>query len=470
MYKRNVQRWYKHIDFILLDVLAIILSLIIAFYLRTNTFSIFSSDLYKDSMLMFVFASVLATMFLNSYHNILKRGYWEEFKNIVIHVTFVICMLLIIAFFRKGTARLSRIIIAYTYILSILFCYVFRLLWKRYIINRLRHSSSNRNVFLVTSENVAADSITQLNAYGFDFRINGIALADRDAKGETIAGQLITSNMNELIDYLVNNVVDEVFFCVERDVILPEKLIKQCQEMGITTHTNIILSSRSGDISYIEKMGGFDVITTTMKLASGRQIFVKRVLDILGGLVGCILTGLFCLYVVPKIKKADPGPAFFSQTRIGKNGREFKIYKFRSMYMDAEARKADLIEQNEMNGVMFKIENDPRILPGIGEFIRKTSIDEFPQFFNVLRGDMSLVGTRPPLPSEVDQYDLNHFQRLAVKPGITGLWQTSGRNDIKDFDEIVRLDSRYIREWNLGMDIRILLKTVMVVFKHEGAS
>lgn len=173
----------------------------------------------------------------------------------------------------------------------------------------------------------------------------------------------------------------------------------------------------------------------------------------------------------------SPGPIFFAQERIGKNGKRFKMYKFRSMYMDAEERKKELMKQNRVqDGLMFKMENDPRIIgsekgpgKGIGNFIRKTSIDEFPQFWNVLKGEMSLVGTRPPTIDEWVKYDLHHRARLAVKPGITGMWQVSGRSDITDFEEVVRLDTGYIENWSIGLDIRILLQTVKAVFKGEGS-
>ena len=203
-------------------------------------------------------------------------------------------------------------------------------------------------------------------------------------------------------------------------------------------------------------------------------------MDILGGLVGCFFTLLLTIVVGPLIYIKSPGPIFFSQTRIGKNGRKFKIYKFRSMYMDAEERKKELMSQNKMSGLMFKMDYDPRIIgsekmgkdgkpKGIGNFIRATSIDEFPQFWNVLKGDMSLVGTRPPTVDEWEQYEPHHRARMAIKPGITGMWQVSGRSDITDFEEVVQLDTEYIEKWNLGLDIKLLLMTVVKVFKNDGA-
>ena len=164
----------------------------------------------------------------------------------------------------------------------------------------------------------------------------------------------------------------------------------------------------------------------------------------------------------------DHGPVIFKQKRVGRNGRYFYMYKFRSMYTDAEERKKDLMSQNEMNGFMFKMENDPRVTK-VGKFLRKTSLDEFPQFFNVLKGDMSLVGTRPPTVDEFKQYETHHKRRLSIKPGITGMWQVSGRSNITDFEEIVRLDTYYIDNWSVGMDLHILFKTISSVLKEEGS-
>ena len=191
-------------------------------------------------------------------------------------------------------------------------------------------------------------------------------------------------------------------------------------------------------------------------------------MDIGGGIVGIIFTAVLTVILGPIIYIQSPGPIFFSQERVGKNGRKFRIYKFRSMYPDAEKRKKELMEKNKMQGFMFKMDNDPRVTP-IGKFIRKTSLDEFPQFFNILKGDMSLVGTRPPTVDEYEQYERHHKVRLAAKPGLTGLWQVSGRSDIVDFEEVVALDKKYIEEWNIGLDLKILCQTVKVVVTGKGS-
>ena len=193
-------------------------------------------------------------------------------------------------------------------------------------------------------------------------------------------------------------------------------------------------------------------------------------LDIVGSLVGCILSIPIIAIVAIPLKLESPGPLVFKQRRVGRNGRVFYIHKLRSMYVDAEERKKELMAQNDIkDGMMFKMDNDPRIIKGIGNFIRDYSLDEFPQFFNVLKGDMSIVGTRPPTLDEWNKYELHHRARLAIKPGITGMWQVSGRSEITDFEEVVKLDTEYISEWNVGMDIKLLWKTVVSVIKRDGS-
>ena len=228
-------------------------------------------------------------------------------------------------------------------------------------------------------------------------------------------------------------------------------------------------------------LGGSTVLTSSVNYATPGQLILKRIIDILGGLAGSLLALIIMAIVGPMIKKASPGPILYRSERIGQNGKRFKMIKIRSMYLDADARKASLMAQNRVkDGMMFKLDFDPRIIgneelpdgtrkTGIGEFIRKTSLDEFPQFFNVLKGDMSLVGTRPPTPDEWEKYEYHHRARLATKPGITGMWQVSGRSEITDFEEVVRLDTKYIQNWTIGMDIKILFKTVLNVLTRKGA-
>lgn len=195
--------------------------------------------------------------------------------------------------------------------------------------------------------------------------------------------------------------------------------------------------------------------------------WMKRLIDIIGALVGLLITAILFIPIVLSIKLDDPGPIFFSQVRCGWMGKRFKIWKFRSMCVDAEAKKSQV--KNEVEGAFFKNENDPRITK-VGKFLRRTSLDELPQFWNVLRGDMSLVGTRPPTPEEVERYEVPEWQRLDVRPGMTGEWQVNGRSKVRSFEDVIRLDLRYQKNWSLLYDFNLILKTIAILFnKNSGA-
>jgi exopolysaccharide biosynthesis polyprenyl glycosylphosphotransferase len=245
-------------------------------------------------------------------------------------------------------------------------------------------------------------------------------------------------------------------------------MVGRFEEMGLVCHYNVDLFMDDSYSTSVRRMAGYNVVSFDMKPIDSRKLVVKRLIDIVGALVGLVITAVITPFVAVAIKADSMGPVFFSQTRIGKNGRRFKIWKFRSMYVDAEKRKKELESQNEVKGLMFKMENDPRITK-VGHFIRRTSIDETPQFLNILVGDMSLVGTRPPTEDEFEQYNGYYRRRMSITPGLTGMWQVSGRSDIQDFDEIVKLDLEYIDNWSILLDIKILFKTVLAVLGRKGS-
>ena len=308
-----------------------------------------------------------------------------------------------------------------------------------------------------------------------------VASDDSIAEGSA-AGVPVVCKYADLVEYVCHEWVDEIFIFMNSDLDYPMELVEDFNQMGITTHVAIARTrSQEDPKQFVERIGGVVYMTKTMNYASARQLFLKRAIDIAGGLVGCLLMVLIMIVVGPIIYLSSPGPIFFAQERIGRNGRKFKMYKFRSMYMDAEERKKELMSQNKIgDGMMFKMDFDPRIIgnkilpdgtkkTGIGQFIRRTSLDEFPQFINVLKGDMSLVGTRPPTIDEWEKYESHHRARMAFRPGITGLWQVSGRSNITDFEEVVNLDTKYIDNWSIGQDVKIMLKTVKSILVNEGA-
>lgn len=193
----------------------------------------------------------------------------------------------------------------------------------------------------------------------------------------------------------------------------------------------------------------------------------KRLMDIAGAIVGLIITGILFIPIAIAIKSDSKGVIFFDQTRCGWMGRKFQIWKFRSMYADAESKKKQV--KNQASGAFFKNDNDPRVTP-IGSFLRRSSLDELPQFWNVLKGDMSLVGTRPPTPEEVEVYQIPEWQRLNVKPGMTGEWQVNGRSQVRNFEDVIKLDLKYQRNWSLKYDLQLILKTIMIVFSRNNGA
>ncbi len=301
-------------------------------------------------------------------------------------------------------------------------------------------------------------------------KIIGFVQADEAVADSKIGGHNVLGRIQDLEAICKSHSVDEVVFCIPKDLVKGvEDFLQDLQELGITVRMVLDfydMPNCKKDISFFHDT--LPVLTFHTKSLDAQQLFLKRILDICGSIVGLGITTLLFPFIAFAIKKYSPGPIFFGQERVGISGRSFLCWKFRSMFVDAEERKQELLAQNEMNGAIFKIKDDPRITK-TGSFLRNTSLDEFPQFWNVLKGDMSLVGTRPPTPYEVAQYENWHRRRISIKPGITGMWQTSGRNKIEDFDEIVRLDLHYIDNWSIWLDICILFKTVKAVLAGSGS-
>ncbi|WP_297128448.1 sugar transferase [uncultured Eubacterium sp.] len=276
------------------------------------------------------------------------------------------------------------------------------------------------------------------------------------------------------IDWIRKTPLDEVFinlpYYTSSDVF---EIVEELEDMGVTVHLNVptldnLLDESKFDNINCKIYSGYPLATFAPTVHNSAKLAVKRFVDVIGAIVGLIISApIIAITAIPLLIES-PGPLFFKQERVGQNGRLFNIYKLRSMYKDAEERKKELMAQNKMDGLMFKMDNDPRITK-VGRVIRKLSIDELPQFFNVLKGDMSLVGTRPPTVREFEQYENRHKRRLSMRPGITGMWQVSGRSNINDFEDVVKLDCEYIDNWCLLLDLKILFKTVKVVLTHEGA-
>ncbi|MBQ9768217.1 MAG: sugar transferase [Lachnospiraceae bacterium] len=277
-------------------------------------------------------------------------------------------------------------------------------------------------------------------------------------------------HISELEKILPEHGISQVYIMHRKtDMVDIQEYIDVCLDMGVSVRVIVNIFKAHGAQRYVSSVGNYPVVTYHRVCLDDSAKAIKRIIDIFGSLVGIILFSPIMLITAIAIKLDSKGPVIFKQERAGLNGRTFKMYKFRSMCVDAEELKAKLQEQNEVkDGMMFKIKDDPRITK-VGKFIRKTSIDELPQFFNVLMGNMSLVGTRPPTLDEVAKYERTQWRRMSIKPGITGMWQVSGRSQITDFDEVVELDTIYIDSWSIGLDIKIMFKTVLSLVRRKGA-
>lgn len=515
MYKRNNQGWLKHIDFILWDALALQIAFVLAHAIRHGGLP-YTTEVYRTLAIMLVVVDILIAAIFNTMHNVMKRGYYIEVTQTLKQVLLVLLVISLFMFSIQSGDIYSRITIFLTSVFHFVLGYGIRIAWKP-VVRRVGKRSPKASMILVADEKQVPEILAYISDAEY-VEYTGIVLSNRDGTGETIEGIPVVASLKTAADYICRERVDEIFVYpaqlsdievhrspinqgvegfindvysefAKKDYELQTEneteeftvaaLIESCRQMAIPVHIRLPISNL-GDRSFIEKVGGYNVLTTTANYASPLQLALKRVMDIVGGVVGSLIALVVIAVVGPQIKKESPGPILFKQERIGLNGKRFRMLKLRSMYVNADERKAELMKENRISdGMMFKLDWDPRIIgnkivngkqvTGIGQRIRDGSWDEWPQFFNILKGDMSLVGTRPPTVDEWEKYKYHHRARLSTKPGLTGMWQVSGRSKITDFEEVVKLDTEYINRWSIGLDIRILLKTVKAVFTKDGA-
>ena len=365
--------------------------------------------------------------------------------------------------------------ISYTVVFSRLFLAVFVMLsilalnlQKLVILKIKKRAMATDRVIYVGKKKLYENFVRYMEISGYNFDIMGYI----DIDDEGVDGLACLGSLNNFEEVLRENPCDHVIFTqslADRQDLLA--YLNIVNEMGLGSKIILDVYKLSAAKWYISSLGTFPMLTYYSVTLDPVLLAMKRVIDLIGAMVGIVLFMPVMLITAILIKLESPGSVIFKQARVGRNGQQFYIYKFRSMYKDAESRLKDLMAQNEMgaDGKIFKMKNDPRITK-VGKIIRKTSIDELPQFFNVLIGNMSLVGTRPPTVGEVELYDRQHYRRISIKPGITGIWQTSGRNEISDFDKIVQMDIEYIEKWSLWLDVYLILKTVKVLLsKTKGA-
>ena len=453
------------------DLVSISVAYIIAILIRYHGFKwVDEPELHFIGYICFLLFCTVYSFLFDWNREFLKRGTLVEFIAVVKFNIFMELSLMAFLFLLQRGAGFSRLVMGYFGILDVLIVWSVRVGMKKVLRIYFTSKSNIVKMMIVTKDSVLNKTVSKLKeAIDINYEIVALACVDIDRKGVVINGIKVNADRDNVLDLARQMPLDEVFINLpEEDKDYVRHIIYDLESMGIACHYNIDIIERPQKEVRVGSFAGYTVVTYSVNHFDYRRMTIKRLIDIAGGLVGCIFTVLVTPFVALAIRIDSPGPVFFAQTRIGKNGRRFKIYKFRSMYIDAEQRKRELEAQNEMQGLMFKMNNDPRITK-VGHFIRKTSIDELPQFFNIVKGDMSLVGTRPPTEDEFEQYNSHYRRRISMTPGLTGLWQISGRSDIVDFDEVVKLDLEYIDNWTLGLDIKILFQTIWVVLTGKGS-
>ena len=460
---KSFDHYLKKFGILALDIGCILIALSLAYFVYPlNTMPM-------SNYLIILLLLALGYNFVNSQNrNLFARGYLIELKEVIVYNIYLLCGLVLIAFFWKKLETTSRLLTSYFFCFNIVIMYLSRVLVK-VLLRRMYNDDPKKTKGILMVVEKGQEALLDTFRSGLTYNVIGTLIVDRDQVTGTVDGNKISCTLDKLVNTVVTYQIDDVVFKLpgQGQKALFE-LITDFEDMGANCHYALDVPTGARGNATMEMFGEMFMATYTLRTQSTWQLVMKRVMDICGAVVGLILCGIISIFLIPAIKLDSPGPAIFSQIRIGKNGRRFKFYKFRSMYIDAEERKKELMKNNEMDGLMFKMEDDPRITK-VGKFIRKTSLDEFPQFWNVLVGDMSLVGTRPPTEDEFNKYNGHYKRRLMMTPGITGLWQVSGRSSITDFDEVVKLDLEYIDNWSLLGDIKILFKTVISVIKRDGA-
>ena len=431
-----------------------------------------------------------------------KRNRWAELASVVQNGALTYLIFFALVLLLKNPIIESRFMVFSSLVLFVGFSTVSKYFLKRYLTRQFTKSRIASIVGIITTSDIAEEFVKGIDE-DWSMRVSGIVLLDdfcengvfkyssKLAENEynssspklktvlsskTEIGNIpVISTDESFMEWIRSAPLDEIFINVNyHDAMEVQPIVEELEEMGITVHLNIPSLEKMLDESKFSNINGKTYAGYPMATFSAAPAYstswlvLKRAFDIVVSLIGCIISvPIIAITAIPLLRESK-GPLFFKQLRVGKNGRLFYIYKLRSMYADAEEHKAELMAENQMDGHMFKIDDDPRITK-VGRVIRKYSIDELPQFFNVLKGDMSIIGTRPPTVEEFEQYESRHKRRLSMRPGISGMWQVSGRSEIQDFEEVVELDCKYIDEWSPILDLKIFIKTIPVVLTHKGA-
>ena len=456
----------------LLDILCVVAGIPAAYFLRKvlpvdSRGPLVPLSDYWPFLIFTLLLWVAAAWFFRVYESFRTRSVWPEFARIAKALLATSLAHIAAIFFLRVHDDVSRLFFGTYFALAFAFLAGNRLVLRR-VARSARRSGHNLRVFAVVgSGDLAHDVVhTVENHPEWGLQFAGYIL-DAQSAGNPKA-EFVLGSVSQLGQILDDNVIDEVIFAVPRERLAHiEGAFRLCQEQGASARVCLDLFDVAGSQVALGQMDGLPMLAFTRAPTDEVALLFKRAFDVISSVVAVLMLSPVFLATAIAVKLDSPGPVFFRQTRVGKNGRPFKMLKFRSMHVDAEARLESLRGLNEVSGPVFKMKHDPRITR-VGCFIRRTSLDELPQFLNVLSGEMSIVGPRPPVPSEVRQYQRWQRRRLSVKPGITCTWQVSGRSNVS-FDQWMKLDLEYIDTWSLWQDIQICFRTVPAVLLSRGA-
>jgi exopolysaccharide biosynthesis polyprenyl glycosylphosphotransferase len=458
-----------------LDGSVVILSFLAAFDLRTRILPevwplgpIWAFNAHLPILLLVAPLWILVLRYCGAYEPVRKKNYIETFW-LVTKASFTAMMILFAILFITDADRISRLLILVFGLIAFLLLLTSRFTIIKFLRAVRSRGYNYRNILVVGTGKRARKYAEMICSHAeLGLRVFGYVDDEPTAADQEILGSAIIGRLKDVPDIIQKNVIDEVVIALPRSW-LPSvvEIVRVCEETGI--EVTIVADFFNIAIAKLHTTMFYDIPLLTFSTTPSQQLqlLLKDCLDRVGAIVLLVLALPVFVVASIAIKLTSRGPILFKQVRLGLNGRKFTFYKFRSMKVGSEKEMEGLKNYNQMSGPVFKMQHDPRVTP-VGRFLRRTSIDEIPQLLNVLKGEMSLVGPRPPLPAETEEYDLWQRRRLSVKPGMTCLWQINGRNNV-DFKDWMNLDLLYIDNWSLWLDIRILLKTLVVVIKGDGA-
>ena len=470
---KKVENLFEHFDFVLLDLATLLACFVLSNIVYLGSLRYYNQYIYSNIISVFLLSFCLTFVLIEPYHGVLKRSNIEELRSVVKFALYNLVFTIILLYVLKISATFSRVVVIMTYGVFSVFSLIIRNLRKKRLLEKSNKKIELLKSLLIVSkkedilyilENINQESFKQYN-------IKGICLVD--TKSKVVRSIKNCCSFEEIGNYAINNNISEVFFAIPPSKI-DEKLITRLLDNGISIQLNTEdIFGVDSDVKEIKNVGVFSTYAiSSFSLSSAQTVYLafKRILDIFISLFGLIAMLIVTLIIIPLNRKnGDKGPVYFKHIRSGKDGKPFNIYKFRTMYEDADVKLEELLKNEEYNkqwNEYHKLDNDPRITK-VGAFLRRTSLDELPQFINILIGDMSLIGPRPLVPGELKQHNgLRLYER--VKPGITGWWACNGRSNIT-YKERLELEYYYVKNFSLSLDILILFRTMLCVMKKRGA-